>query len=174
MNGKIVLITGGARGMGRITALALAKMGAHVIIADWEGEHGARTCSEINAAGPGSAEFIYCNVSSMPSVRELAAAVLDRHPKLHVLINNAGIHREMQGIFKWGAMLVFGIGSLLGLSTPEKGARTHIWLASSPDLEGVSGKYFQSCKEIATCPHADDMSERAKVWALSESLVAKV
>jgi retinol dehydrogenase 12 len=289
LSGRIVLITGGARGMGRITAEALAAMGAHVIVADWEGEHGARTVAAINAAGKGSAEFIYCNVAEPDSVRELAAKVLKRHDRLHVLVNNAGItyprrqlnedgvemhfatchlghflltrlllerlrasaparilfiaseghkaargldfddlnnekiwkgkavdhgaafmayaraklcnlhvmrelaarldgsgvtvnavspgyfvntgiHREMQGIFRWGALLVFGIGSLFGLSTPEKGARTHIWAASAPELEAVSGRYFQACREITPSPHVDDAAERARIWQLSEAM----
>ena len=37
MTGKVVLITGGGRGMGRETALMLGQMGAHIVIADWEG-----------------------------------------------------------------------------------------------------------------------------------------
>lgn len=290
MQGRIVLITGGARGMGRITAVALARQGAHVIIADWEGEHGTRTAALINAAGTGSAEFVYCNVSSMDSVRALAQTVLARHGALHVLINNAGIsyphrqlndsgiemhfatchlghflltqlllerlkasapariifvsseghkackglnfsdfnnealwqgkavnhgaafmayaraklcnihtvrgldqqlagsgvtvnaispgyfvntgiHREMRGIFKWGAALVFGIGGLLGLSSSTKAARTHIWAASAPQLAQSSGKYFGNCREIQPCPHADDQAEREQLWARSYELL---
>jgi len=91
MTGKVVLITGGGRGMGRETALMLGQMGAHIVIADWEGEAGTRTRDQINATGPGSAEFRYCDLSSMNEVSELADWVLANHDRLDVLINNAGI-----------------------------------------------------------------------------------
>ena len=54
MTGKVILVTGGARGMGREAALMLGQLGARVIIADWEGEAGTRARDQINAAGPGS------------------------------------------------------------------------------------------------------------------------
>ena len=43
MLGRTVLITGAARGMGRVAAIELAAMGAHIILVDWEGEEGTRT-----------------------------------------------------------------------------------------------------------------------------------
>ena len=91
MTNKVVLITGGGRGMGHETALMLGRMGAHVVIADWEGEAGTRTRDQINAAGPGSAEFHYCDLSSIGEVREFADWFLANHDRLDVLINNAGI-----------------------------------------------------------------------------------
>jgi NAD(P)-dependent dehydrogenase (short-subunit alcohol dehydrogenase family) len=90
MNGKVVLITGGARGMGRETARMLGGMGAHIIIVDWEGEHGTRLRDEINA-GPGSAEFRFCELTRFDAVRELAADVIAAHDRLDVLFCNAGI-----------------------------------------------------------------------------------
>lgn len=88
---RVVLITGGARGMGRETALKLAGLGAHVIIVDWEGEAGTRLRDAINAAGVGSADFRYCDLSHMAAVHELAAAIVAEYEQLDVLINNAGI-----------------------------------------------------------------------------------
>jgi NAD(P)-dependent dehydrogenase (short-subunit alcohol dehydrogenase family) len=54
------------------------------------------------------------------------------------------------------------------LITPEKGARTQVFLASSPDVEGISGKYFDKCKERA--PSAEALAEGApeRLWAVSE------
>ncbi len=90
MQSKVVLITGGARGMGRETARMLGAMGAHIIIVDWEGEAGTRLRDEINA-GPGSAEFRYCELTRPGAVRELATSVLADHDRLDVLFCNAGI-----------------------------------------------------------------------------------
>ena len=90
MAGKVVLITGGARGMGRETARMLGAMGAHIIIVDWEGEEGTRLRDEINT-GPGSAEFRYCELTRFAAIRELAAGVIADHERLDVLFCNAGI-----------------------------------------------------------------------------------
>jgi NAD(P)-dependent dehydrogenase (short-subunit alcohol dehydrogenase family) len=81
---------------------------------------------------------------------------------------NTTIHRQMTGIFKFGAMLVFGVGTLFGLNTPKKGARTHIWLASSPEVEGVSGKYFEHCREKAMSELAGDKTLQGRLWDWSE------
>jgi hypothetical protein len=69
-----------------------------------------------------------------------------------------------------GAIIVFGFGTLFNLTTPVRGARTHIWLASSPEVEGVSGKYFEHCKEKAMSDLAGDETLREKLWAWSEQV----
>lgn len=83
---------------------------------------------------------------------------------------NTTIHRQMTGIFKLGAMLVFGFGTLFNLNSPARGARTHIWLASSAEVEGVSGKYFEHCREKAMSDLAADDSSRKKLWDWSEQV----
>lgn len=293
LQGKVALITGAARGMGSVTAKALAAQGARLILVDWEGEHGTRLRDEINAgvspAGEMPAEFIYCDISSMAQVRALAADINSRYKRLDILVNNAGItdpirrlsedghemhfatchlahfllthllldlikrsapsriivisseghksgpgldfddmgnekiwqskainhsaaffaysraklcnicfmldlherltgtgvtvnavspgyfvnttiYRNMKGVFRVGAECVFALGSALGLNTPVKGARTHIYLASAPEVETVSGKYFQYCQEIQPSPLADDLQMRERLWDLSEEL----
>jgi retinol dehydrogenase-12 len=287
MAGKVVLITGGARGMGRETALVLAQKGARIIIVDWEGEAGTRTRDQINAAGPGSAEFRYCDLSSMAEVRELADWVMAHYDRLDVLINNAGItdpvrrvsldgyemhvatchlahflltnllldllkksapsriivisseahkagpgldfddlnneknwkdhakpsnnaaftayhraklsnlyfvyelaerlqgtgvtinaispgffvntsiYRNMTGIFLFVAKIVFGFGTLLGLNTPQRSARTYVMLATDPSLEDVTATYFEHEKIKATSPQAQQPEPRKKLWAWS-------
>ena len=55
--------------------------------------------------------------------------------------------------------------------TPEKGARTQIWLASSPDVAGVSGKYFAKCREKKPSARALDEATQRRLWdATSEIL----
>lgn len=82
---------------------------------------------------------------------------------------NTTIHRQMTGIFKFGAKIVFGFGTLFNRNTPAKGARSHIWLASSEEAEGLSGKYFEHCKEKAMGELAHDEGLRRQLWSWSES-----
>jgi NAD(P)-dependent dehydrogenase (short-subunit alcohol dehydrogenase family) len=58
------------------------------------------------------------------------------------------------------------------LSTPEEGARTSVYLASSPDVQGVSGKYFEKSKEREPGPAALEGAAPARLWAISEELTS--
>jgi NAD(P)-dependent dehydrogenase (short-subunit alcohol dehydrogenase family) len=57
------------------------------------------------------------------------------------------------------------------LITPEKGARTQVWLASSPEVAGVSGKYFDKCAEKRPNRAARDDASPARLWEISEGFV---
>ena len=69
-------------------------------------------------------------------------------------------------------LLAFGIkiSSPFFLS-PEKGARTSVYLASSPEVEGVSGQYFVKCKPKQPGRRAQDPEAARRLWAVSEELV---
>ena len=54
--------------------------------------------------------------------------------------------------------------------SPEQGAQTSIYLASSPEVEGVTGKYFYKCKEAPTNPIAQDPDVAEKLWQVSLEL----
>ena len=56
------------------------------------------------------------------------------------------------------------------LKTPEQGARTSVHLASAPELEAVTGRYFASCKEIASSPESRDESVAARLWRVSKEM----
>ncbi len=78
------------------------------------------------------------------------------------------------GIGRTGGLL---LGPLLGLVqratavTPEEGARTSVYLASSPDVEGVTGKYWSGCRPATPNPAALDEANARRLWALSESML---
>ena len=55
--------------------------------------------------------------------------------------------------------------------TPEEGARTSVYLASSPEVQGVSGKYFSKCKPIRSNAVSFEVQSKQKLWSLSEELV---
>lgn len=56
------------------------------------------------------------------------------------------------------------------MRSPEKGAETLIWLASAPELKGVSGRYYSDLKEIPSHPQSYEPSARKRLWAASEEL----
>jgi NAD(P)-dependent dehydrogenase (short-subunit alcohol dehydrogenase family) len=56
------------------------------------------------------------------------------------------------------------------LRTPEQGARTLIWLASSPEVDGVSGKYFVDDKEVRSSEASYDRAAACRLWEASEKL----
>jgi NAD(P)-dependent dehydrogenase (short-subunit alcohol dehydrogenase family) len=57
-----------------------------------------------------------------------------------------------------------------GMLTPEQGARTSIYLATSPEVEGVSGRYFQECREVRSSDASYDEAAAARLWRISEDL----
>lgn len=59
----------------------------------------------------------------------------------------------------------------LFLKPPEEGARTSIHLATSPEVEGVSGRYFEKCREATPSPHAVDPASASRLWSLTEERV---
>jgi 3-oxoacyl-[acyl-carrier protein] reductase len=89
--GKTVLVTGGAAGLGRAYALRFGGEGAHLILADINEAGMAAVKAEVEAAG-GSAECHRCDMASEADIAALGAAVCAGHPRLDVLINNAGLH----------------------------------------------------------------------------------
>lgn len=69
---------------------------------------------------------------------------------------------------------LFNLVSWAFFKTPVEGAQTSIYLASSPEVEGVSGKYFGDCKEEELLPKAMDESVARKLWDISEVMVGLV
>jgi len=90
--GKVAIVTGASRGIGRGIAEALAARGAHVI-AGARGDHAQGTVDAICAAG-GRAEMVSLDVTDTPSVDAMVTGIVERHGRVDVLVNNAGITRD--------------------------------------------------------------------------------
>jgi cyclopentanol dehydrogenase len=90
LEGKVAIISGGARGMGAVEARLFAKEGAKVVIADILEDEGRKLEAEIEAAG-GKALFVRLDVTSESAWQDAVATAVRRFGKLDVLVNNAGI-----------------------------------------------------------------------------------
>ena len=90
LEGKVALISGGARGMGAAEARMFAGEGAKVVIGDILEEAGRQTEAQINETG-GECLFVRLDVTSESSWQEAIAAAVAKFGKLNILVNNAGI-----------------------------------------------------------------------------------
>jgi retinol dehydrogenase 14 len=90
MGRKAVLVTGATSGIGKATAIRLAEMGADVAITGRDRERTQAAADEIRAAGRGKVDVFVADLSSQAEVRRLAAEILERLPRIDVLVNNAG------------------------------------------------------------------------------------
>jgi NAD(P)-dependent dehydrogenase (short-subunit alcohol dehydrogenase family) len=90
LDGSVVLLTGGATGIGRAIALEMAAAGATVAIGDTNHDGGQRTAAEIHEAG-GRASFRPCDVADAEQVAALVDAAIADFGQLDVLVNDAGI-----------------------------------------------------------------------------------
>jgi retinol dehydrogenase-14 len=275
MGGKTALITGGTSGIGKATAVALAAMGADVVVVGRNRDRGEAAVGEIKSQSHSeSVELMLADLSAQDEVRGLADTFMERYERLDVLANNAGLVQskrtetadgiettlainhlapflltnllldrlkqsapsrvitvsseaqrwgdmdfdDLQSTQKYRGFPVYGMTKLANIMftyelaerlkgtfvtanclhpgavgtnfgknnagpmtlffraakpfmrTPEQGADTLIWLASSPDVEGVSGKYFSDRKEIEAKKIAYDPAARRKLWEISEDL----
>jgi 3-oxoacyl-[acyl-carrier protein] reductase len=92
LSGKIAIVTGASRGIGRGIAVLLASRGAHVVAAA-RGENAAGTVAEIEGAGR-KGEAVALEVTDAASIDAMIAGVLGRHGRVDILVNNAGITRD--------------------------------------------------------------------------------
>jgi retinol dehydrogenase-12 len=266
MSGKTALVTGATGGIGLETARALARMGAAVVIGARNPVRGQAVVDGSNRKG-GRAELLEIDMASFASVRRAAERFLGSHPRLDVLVNNAGVAlRERQltadgheltwetnflGGFLLTKLLLPALKSAAGprvvnvssqahrsgrmdwdnlelergyrgfkayantklaqvlftrelarrepgiavnavhpgaiatgiwratprfaqwilglvLPPPGKGARPVVRLASSPDLDGVTGRYFNKLREADPAPAATNEADAARLWVIAE------
>src|SRR5215207_1335430 len=275
MSGKVALVTGGTGGIGKAAATALTSMGAEVVVVGRNAEKGEAAVAEIREeTGNDDVSVLLADLSVQAEVRKLAEEFGERHDRLDVLVNNAGLvlsernetpdgieaqfainhlapflltnllsdilkksapsrvvtvsseaqrwgnmdFDDLQSTRKYKGFPVYGMTKLANIMftyelaerlkgtgvsanclhpgpvstnfgknnrgamalffsaakpfmrSPEQGADTLIWLASSPEVEGVSGKYFSDRKEIEAKKVAYDLAVRRTLWKISEDL----
>lgn len=97
LDGKVALVTGGARGIGRGTALLFAREGARVVVADLSSD-GARETAELIAKAGGEARAVVVDISRAEDVAAMMAATLKAFGRLDCAFNNAGINPTLAGV----------------------------------------------------------------------------
>lgn len=113
MQDKVCLITGAGSGIGKATAVGLARMGATVVMVARDRDRGEEARVEIAAAsGNKKVDLMVADLSSQAQVRRLAQEVRTHHAHLHVLINNAGIARTRRTQTVDGVETTFAVNYL--------------------------------------------------------------
>ena len=92
LGGQVALVTGGSRGIGRATVLALGRLGAHVVINYRDNQAAAeKTLAALIADGRGHGELCRFDIADENQIEAAIKIIVDRHQKIDILVNNAGV-----------------------------------------------------------------------------------
>jgi len=113
LTGRVCVITGASSGIGRETALALARMGATLGVVCRDRRRGEETVAAIRAAsGDAAVTLFLADLASQADIRRLAGELLGRYPAMHVLVNNAGVVNLKHTTTADGIETVFAVNHL--------------------------------------------------------------
>ena len=112
MAGRTVLVTGGTGGIGRATAVGLARLGAHVAVTGRDRSRGDDAAREIRGAGGGQVDVFIADLSSQAQVRRLAEQVLRALGRIDVLVNNVGGYWNTRHVTEDGLEHTFAVNHL--------------------------------------------------------------
>jgi NAD(P)-dependent dehydrogenase (short-subunit alcohol dehydrogenase family) len=113
LDGKVAVVTGGARGIGRASCMRLAEAGARVAVTDMRDAEGQAVVDAIAAEG-GTAMYRHLDVTSEDDVRQAMADVAHRFESIDVLVNNAGVGGPLQptheiALADWNALMAINV-----------------------------------------------------------------
>ncbi|OVE73630.1 sorbitol-6-phosphate 2-dehydrogenase [bacterium B17] len=165
IEGKVVIVTGAAAGIGRACAEGLAEAGANVVIGDINEEGGNEAVAEITDKFGGDHLFSSLNVTDKSSVDAMMVAVMDKYGKVDALVNNAGILIPRLLVDPAGQeeitedildkMLAINLkGSFLCAQAAvremlKQGSGVVINMSSESGLEGSQGQSVYACTKAA-------------------------
>ena len=162
---KVVLITGGARGIGQAIAMCFAKEGADIVVGDVNLEEAQKTCSDIEALGRQSLA-IQLDVTDYAKVEEGINKILDKFGKVDILVNNAGITKDnlllRMSQAEWDAVLNVNL----------KGTFNCIKAVSRPMIKQKAGRIVNIASIIGIIGNAGQANysaSKAGIIALTKS-----
>lgn len=170
LSGKKALVTGGAAGLGRSCAVALAAAGADVAIIDRNEKPAAEAVEAIRRVGR-DALFISCDVSKQEEVRDMIEGVARRFGRLDIAVNNAGIFRagidETYSIEDWDQVVAINL--------------TGTWLCAQAEMRQMAkqtpteGKIINvaSIGAHTACSNAAYDASKAAIVHMSRTLAAR-
>ncbi|WP_374197935.1 SDR family NAD(P)-dependent oxidoreductase [Microbacterium sp. cx-59] len=169
LDGRVVIVTGAGRSLGRAYALALADAGAAVVVNDVDAESAAQTVSDITDAG-GSAVAVVAAVGTSAAADELVAAALSSFGRLDVLVANAGVLRDrvlwkmsdddFDAVISTHLRGSFTCGRAAAVAMRERGEGGRIILIGSP--AGQFGSFGQTNYAAAKA----GLVAMARTWSL--------
>jgi NAD(P)-dependent dehydrogenase (short-subunit alcohol dehydrogenase family) len=112
MIGRTLLVTGATAGIGRATAMGLARMGAHLAITGRDRGRAEDVAREIRTAGGGQVDVFIADLSSQTQVRRLAVEVLQRFARIDALVNNVGGYWNTRHVTADGLERTFALNHL--------------------------------------------------------------
>ncbi len=113
MDGKVALVTGAASGIGRATAIGLARDGATVVLLVRNAGRGEHALSDLRGSVPGAkVETLECDLASQSSIRDASRRFLAGHDRLDVLVNAAGVFAKEKSLTVDGIELTFATNYL--------------------------------------------------------------
>ena len=112
MAGRTCLITGASNGIGKETAIELARMGATVVMVARDERKGRAAQMEVKERSGADTDLLLADFASLADVRRLAEDYRSRHDTLHVLINNAGAYNSQRELSKDGYEMTIAVNHL--------------------------------------------------------------
>ncbi len=278
LTGRVCVVTGATRGIGRATAAGLSALGATLVLVCRRREDGQQVARALAESGHApEAAVVAADLSSQRSIREAVDVIRDRFPRLHILVNNAGVipktrettvdglemqfavnhlayflltsllldrlqagapsrvvnvssgaHQggtldfaDLQSERRYDPVRVYGrvklanvlftyelarrvrgagitanclhpgviatrlladymnvplVGAAIARTfggSPDEGSETSVYLASSPEVEGVTGRYFVSMRETRSSPASYDERLQQRLWEESARLTVQ-
>ena len=183
MISKTVVITGGNSGIGLETAVGVARMGANIVITARDPEKGKQAVEDIKERGASNAvDLVVFDLASLTSVRTGAAELLDRCPRIDVLVNNAGLVLTSRSETEDGFETTFAVNHLGPFllthllldrikasaparivnvaSTAHKGARKGMNFDDLQATKGYSGMRVYSASKLANILFTVELARR--------------
>jgi len=170
LEGKVALITGGARGIGQAIAMAFAAEGADIVVADVNMEIAQKTASEIEALGR-KALALEMDVTNYEKVEEGINKILDKFGKVDILVNNAGITKDnlllRMSQMEWDAVINVNL----------KGTFNCIRAVSRPMVKQRSGRIISIASIIGLMGNpgqANYAASKAGIIALTKTVAKEL